>query len=147
MSVTQSCPTLWDPMNCMTPGSSNPWNSPGNSTRVGCHSLLQGIFLTQESNPGLLHCRLIFRPEPPRERALGDLIAVFGIAWLVGTSTISLPSYLHGIFPLCMPASVPQFFLFIKKSVILIQSYPVTQCLKKKEKTCLSMQEMQEPQV
>ena len=27
------------------------------STGVGCHFLLQGIFLTQGSNPGLLHCR------------------------------------------------------------------------------------------
>ena len=26
---------------------------------VGCHSLLQRIFLTQESNPGFLHCRQI----------------------------------------------------------------------------------------
>ena len=26
---------------------------------VGCHSLLQGIFLTQGSNQGLLHCRRI----------------------------------------------------------------------------------------
>ena len=26
---------------------------------VGCHFLLQGIFLTQELNPGLLHCRQI----------------------------------------------------------------------------------------
>ena len=26
---------------------------------VGCHSLLQGIFLTQGSNPGLLHCMQI----------------------------------------------------------------------------------------
>ena len=26
---------------------------------MGCHSLLQGIFLTQGSNPGLLHCRKI----------------------------------------------------------------------------------------
>ena len=33
-----------------------PWNFPGKKTRVGCHSLLQGIFLTQESNLGLLHC-------------------------------------------------------------------------------------------
>ena len=33
-----------------------PWNSLGNSTRVGCHSLLQGIFLTQGSNPCLLYC-------------------------------------------------------------------------------------------
>ena len=36
-----------------------PWNFPGKSTGVGCHSLLQGIFLTQGSNPGLLHCRQI----------------------------------------------------------------------------------------
>ena len=26
---------------------------------MGCHSLLQGIFLTQGWNPGLLHCRQI----------------------------------------------------------------------------------------
>ena len=36
-----------------------PWNFPGKNTGVGCHSLLQGIFLTQGSNPGLLHCRQI----------------------------------------------------------------------------------------
>ena len=34
-------------------------DSPGKSTGVGCHSLLQGIFLTQGLNPGLLHCRQI----------------------------------------------------------------------------------------
>ena len=36
-----------------------PWHSPGKNTGVRSHSLLQGIFLTQESNPGLLHCRQI----------------------------------------------------------------------------------------
>ena len=36
-----------------------PWNSPGKNARVGCHSLLQGIFPTQGLNPGLLHCRQI----------------------------------------------------------------------------------------
>ena len=35
------------------------WNYPGKNTGVGCHFLLQGIFLTQGSNPGLLHCRQI----------------------------------------------------------------------------------------
>ena len=40
------------------PGSC-PWDSPGKNTGVGCHFILQGIFLTQESNPGLLHCRPI----------------------------------------------------------------------------------------
>ena len=34
-----------------------PRNSPGKNTGVGCHSLLQGIFPTQGSNLGLLHCR------------------------------------------------------------------------------------------
>ena len=36
-----------------------PWDSPGKNTGVGSHSLLQGIFLTWGSNPGLLHCRQI----------------------------------------------------------------------------------------
>ena len=34
-----------------------PWNVPGKKTRVGCHSLPQGIFPTQGSNLGLLHYR------------------------------------------------------------------------------------------
>ena len=37
-----------------------PWNSPGKNTGVGCHALLQGIFLTQGWNLGLLHYRQIF---------------------------------------------------------------------------------------
>ena len=36
-----------------------PLESPGKNTGVGCHFLLQGFFLTQELNPGLLHCRQI----------------------------------------------------------------------------------------
>ena len=38
-------------------GSSVRGNSPGKNTGVGGHALLQGIFLTQGSNPGFLHCR------------------------------------------------------------------------------------------
>ena len=36
-----------------------PCNSPGKNTGVVCHSFLQGIFQTQESNMGLLHWRQI----------------------------------------------------------------------------------------
>ena len=32
-----------------------PWDSPGKNTGVGCQDLLQGIFLTQGSNPCLVH--------------------------------------------------------------------------------------------
>ena len=57
MFVTQSCPALWNPMEparllC-------PWSSPGKNAGVGCHSLLQGIFSKQGSNPGFLHTRQI----------------------------------------------------------------------------------------
>ena len=34
-----------------------PCNSPGKNTGMGCHFLLQGTFLTQGLNLGLLHCR------------------------------------------------------------------------------------------
>ena len=37
----------------------SPWNSLGQNTGVGSLSLLQGIFLIQGLNPGLLHCRQI----------------------------------------------------------------------------------------
>ena len=49
----QSCLTFSDPMDC----SLCLWNSPGKHARVHRHSLLRGVFPTQESNPGLLHCR------------------------------------------------------------------------------------------
>ena len=51
VKVAQLCPTLCDTMDC------SPCNSPSQNTGVGSLSLLQGIFPTQESNPGLLHCR------------------------------------------------------------------------------------------
>ena len=41
-------------------GLCGPWNSPGQNTGVGSLSLLQGIFPTQRSNPGIPHCRQIF---------------------------------------------------------------------------------------
>ena len=40
-SVGQSCLTLCDPMDCSPPGSSYPWDSLGENTGVGSHSLLQ----------------------------------------------------------------------------------------------------------
>ena len=43
------------------------WDSSAKNTGVGCHSLLQGIFLTQGSNLGLLHCRRFFTNWTTRE--------------------------------------------------------------------------------
>ena len=55
--VVKSCPTLsllWS----VPAGLLCPLDSPGKNTGVGCHFLLQGIFLIEELNPGLLHCRI-----------------------------------------------------------------------------------------
>ena len=55
--VDQSCLTLCDPMDYSPSGSSVHGDSPSKNAGVGCHFLLQGIFCTQGSNLGLLHCR------------------------------------------------------------------------------------------
>ena len=52
VKVAQSCLTLYNPID-------SPRSSPGQNIGVGSLSLLQGIFPTQGSNPGLLHCRRI----------------------------------------------------------------------------------------
>ena len=62
------------PMDCRPSGSSVRGDSPSKNTGVGCHALLQGIFPTQGSNPGLPNCRrILYRlshqgsaPRPPR---------------------------------------------------------------------------------
>ena len=53
--VSDTC----NPMDCSMPCFSVHGDSPGKNTEVGCRVLLQGIFRTQELNPGLLHCRQI----------------------------------------------------------------------------------------
>ena len=40
----------------------SPWDFTGKYTEVLLHFLLQGVSLTQVSNPGLLHCRQILLP-------------------------------------------------------------------------------------
>ena len=75
MKVAQSCLTLCDP----TDYTDSPSQNPG----VGSLSLLQGIFPTQGSNPGLPHCRWIFlQPEPPgkpKNLGVGSLYLLQGI--------------------------------------------------------------------
>ena len=52
--------THWATWETLQPhGLYGPWNSSGQNTGVGSLSLLQGIFPTQGSNPGLPHCRWI----------------------------------------------------------------------------------------
>ena len=62
VKVAQSCPTLWDLY--------SPWNPPGQNTGVGSLSLLQGIFPTQGSNPGLPALQADSLPAEPQGKPI-----------------------------------------------------------------------------
>ena len=53
-------------------GQYSPWNPPGQNTGVGSLSLLQGIFPTQGSNPGLLHCLPAELQAKPKNTQVGS---------------------------------------------------------------------------
>ena len=55
----QSCLTLYDPWTVARQSPRSLGIYPGKKTGVSCHALLQGMFLTQGSNLGLLHYRQI----------------------------------------------------------------------------------------
>ena len=47
--AAQSCPTLFNPMDCSSPGFSVHGDSPGKNTGLGCHFLLQHMKVKSES--------------------------------------------------------------------------------------------------
>ena len=78
-----------------------PWNFPGKNTGVSCYFLLQGIFSTQGSNLGLLHCRSK-PPGKPLPSWLGSK-ALFLLS-SSATSLIRLPMQPTNILQyLCLP--------------------------------------------
>ena len=56
---SQLCLTLLRPHGLQPTRLPCSWDFPGENTGMGCHCLLQGIFLTQRWDPCLLHCRQI----------------------------------------------------------------------------------------
>ena len=110
-------------MNCSLPGSSVHRDSPGKNTGVGCHFLLQGIFLTQESNPGLLHCRQILCQLSYKGSPLASIQFSSAQMFSITTEYLVQHFYFHlSVSPnlncfSCKPSEVRSWFLFL-----LIQS-------------------------
>ena len=81
--VSQLYLTLCNHMDCSPPGSTVHRDSAGKNTGVGSLSLLQGIFPTQGSDPGLLHCRQILyqlsHQGSPKILGVGSLSLLQGI--------------------------------------------------------------------
>ena len=84
-----------------------PWDFPGNNTGVGCHFLLQGVFPTQGSNPGLTHCRKMLLPSEPPGKSL-----MFSYQNIISNKLIKIIlSCLH-FLPFCnRPFNLHQFWL------------------------------------
>ena len=64
----------------------HPWDFPGKNTGVGCHFLLQEIFLTQGSNLGLPHYRQTLPSEPPGNPTIDDATTIIRIYYLPSPS-------------------------------------------------------------
>ena len=95
--LNQSRPTLCDHIDCSLPGSSVHGDSPGKNTGVGCHALLQAIFPTQGSNPGLPHCHIYmntFNNRRKKSNSKGKMSGLSGFAtfkekWYTGSWCLS----------------------------------------------------------
>ena len=114
---------------------------------MGCHFLLQGIFPTQELNPGLLHCRQIFyqlshegsplypmrspycprKPPPP----LTPLLQGTGLGWSGGegagearrglSSYVGPQAFAASLLPGLAPTGLtPSFLAFIHSTALQV---------------------------
>ena len=92
-----------------------PRTSPGKNTEVGCHFLLQAIFLTQGSNPCLL-CLLHWQVSSLPLSPLGSLsewkslscVRPFATPWTIQSLQFSRPEYWSGAFPFSRGSSQPR---------------------------------------
>ena len=115
MLVAQSCLTL-QPHELKPVGLLCPWVFPGKNTGVGCHFLLQGIFLTQELNPGLPHClQADSVPYEPPGKSLSLYIYVC-IHIYTHTCPIHIHTHRYIIYTYFEPK---QIYLFIHKATLL----------------------------
>ena len=77
MLISESCSVVSDSLR--PHGLYSPRNSPGQNTGVGSLSLLQGIFPTHGSNPGLPYCSQFFTSWTTRDTGVGSLSLLQGI--------------------------------------------------------------------
>ena len=92
--VTQSCPTLSDPMDCSLPGSSARGIFPGKSTGVGCHCLLSHVqfFVT----PWTIAC------QPPLSMGFSRQEHWSGLPWTEGHKSSLAFGQRHQLLASCV---------------------------------------------
>ena len=111
-----SCARLLRPHGLQPTRLLNPWDSSGKSTRVGCHFLLQGIFLTQGSS---LYCRQILYQLSHEARL--SISSLFSPRRLYVSRNLSVSSRFHSLLAYnCLSQSLCLFFFFLLRCGILV---------------------------
>ena len=121
VNATQSCLTLCNPTDCSPPGSSVHGDSPGKSSGMGCHALLQEIFPNQGSNPGLPHCRQIFLPSEPPGKPFKNHYTVYQNESLSGPLLGSITEKFSGL----MSMALMNYIFFLNNSDLFLQKTSV----------------------
>ena len=75
------------------------WGSPGKNSGAGCHSFLRAIFLTQGSNPGLLHCRHMLSHLTHQESPRSCILLKKGVDLKKNVKCVLKPMELASIIP------------------------------------------------
>ena len=100
--VSNSC----DCMDCRPTRLLSPWHFPGKNTGVGCHFLLQDIFLAQGLNLCFLHCRLSLSHRGhlnTSDLGLGDSAPIV-LSFKLGVGPLHCPpNSLHHGLPILLP--------------------------------------------
>ena len=95
-------------------------DSPGKNTGVDCHALLQRIFPTQGSNPGLPHCRRILycvSDQGSHGSSIFNILRKLTIILNSDSTNLYSQSYLHEISFSAHPC---QYLLFVVFWIITI---------------------------
>ena len=107
MLVAQLCLTLCDPMECSLPGSSV-HGFPSKNTGVGCHSLLNGIFLTKGLN---VHCLLYLQADSLPSQLPGKSFIIPNMMWMMCVHACSVTQ-------LCLTLCDPMDYSLPESSVL-----------------------------
>ena len=132
--VAKLRPTLLQPHGLQSTRLLHPRDFPGNNTGVGFHFLLQGIFLTQGSNPNLLHCRWILYHCATREAhssgesEVAQSCLLFGTPWTIAYQAplsmgFSRQEYWSGL-PFPSPEDLPHLGIKPRSPTLQADSLP-----------------------
>ena len=121
-------------MDCSPPGSSVHGDSPGKSTGVGCHALLQGIFPTRDQTQVSCIAGRFFTTEPPGKPACKNQIRsdqslshvqLFATPWIAALqASLSITNSQSSLRLTSIESVMPSSHLILCRPLLLLPPIP-----------------------